>query len=540
MPAGPGRAVPILGQDLLRHAAAIVPDGEDQVLLRAVGADADLAAGAVPEAVQNGVFHQRLEHQLRHRHVPQRLVHLHRQGERAGKADVLDLHVPLHKAQLLPQRDQLIGGDAAAQDVGKVGGDGGDLRGLMDLAHPLDGVQRVVQEVGVELGLHHADLSLVQLPLLAQGVLQILPQALGHPVEPTGELAHLVDAAVVQLDVQVALLHLAHGAVEGADRLKELAAEAHGRQHAQPQAQQQGKPRHQIHQFGGALGHGLGLLEHQTEAGARLLPDEVIISAVAVGEGLSGQKLAAQAGGQRLGGEVGRGVHLIPEGVQQQKAAGGGVLPVEKRGELGGGDVRHHVSQRNAAPPDGAGRLNAGGAFGRCAAVDHAAVRRRGQQPPAGGEGAGGGLAGGGVELAAVRAVNGETGPAEDRRGRAVQNGVDALLVQLGAVQRRRHRRLGAELFHDGLAVGQQPAQLAGHGVKLRLGGVRRAAGQRKAEDVEHQQRADQQGQDADGQKAGEQLLAEGGVFHDGASSRRSSGQRAEKASFSSAAQRTG
>ena len=76
-----------------------------------------------------------------------------------------------------------------------------DLRGLMDLAHPLDGVQRVVQEVGVELGLHHADLSLVQLPLLAQGVLQILPQALGHPVEPTGELAHLVDAAVVQLDV---------------------------------------------------------------------------------------------------------------------------------------------------------------------------------------------------------------------------------------------------------------------------------------------------------------------------------------------------
>ena len=44
---------------------------------------------------------------------------------------------------------------------------------LKDLAHPLDGVQRVVQEVGVELGLHHADLSLVQLPLLAQA--RLLP-----------------------------------------------------------------------------------------------------------------------------------------------------------------------------------------------------------------------------------------------------------------------------------------------------------------------------------------------------------------------------
>lgn len=141
---------------------------------------------------------------------------------------------------------------------------------------------------------------------------------------------------IVQLDVQVALLHLAHGAVEGADRLKELAAEAHGRQHAQPQAQQHGKPRHQIHQFGGALGHGLGLLEHQTEAGARLLPDEVIISAVAVGEGLSGQKLAAQAGrpASWRGGRTRRYI-LIPEGVQQQKAAGGGVLAVEKRSEAG-------------------------------------------------------------------------------------------------------------------------------------------------------------------------------------------------------------
>lgn len=80
-------------------------------------------------------------------------------------------------------------------------------------------------------------------------------------------------------------------------RLKRMDASTHSPRHSSRES-----PATRYIQFGGALGHGLGLLEHQTEAGARLLPDEVIISAVAVGEGLSGQKLARRRAASVLAG----------------------------------------------------------------------------------------------------------------------------------------------------------------------------------------------------------------------------------------------
>ncbi len=153
-------------------AAAVVPDGEDQVLLRAVGADERISP---PEPVRKpcrmAFSHQRLEHQLRHRHVPQRLVHLHRQGERARKSGCSGSSTYRSTRRSSCRRGTSSSAEMLLRRMSaRFGGDGGDLRGLMDLAHPLDGVQRVVTGSGVELGLHHADLSLVQLPLLAQGV----------------------------------------------------------------------------------------------------------------------------------------------------------------------------------------------------------------------------------------------------------------------------------------------------------------------------------------------------------------------------------
>ncbi|KAF5067736.1 hypothetical protein DSECCO2_250590 [anaerobic digester metagenome] len=326
--------------------------------------------------MKNRVFHQWLQHQLWNQRIQKRVIHVGFQNERTGKANALNFHVPLHKVQLLPQRNELVSGNAAAQDVRKIGGDGGNFRGLMNLAHPFDGVQRVIEEVRIQLGLHHANLCGVQLPLLAEGIRQILPQTLGHPVEPSGELAHFVGAVIVDLNVQIALLHLPHGAVQCANRLKQLAAEPHGDDYAQSQTQENGKPCHQMQEAGHPLGQGLWLLQDQIELRMRLLNHIVIICASLVGKRLISQQLAPQTGRQRFRGNIGRGVYLIPKGVQNQKAAGGAVLSVKQQFNMRLRHIQHHIAHRYTSISDGAGGLHTGGTFGEGgrSPIDHAAA----------------------------------------------------------------------------------------------------------------------------------------------------------------------
>ncbi|KAF5067735.1 hypothetical protein DSECCO2_250580 [anaerobic digester metagenome] len=107
------------------------------------------------------------------------------------------------------------------------------------------------------------------------------------------------------------------------------------------------------------------------------------------------------------------------------------------------------------------------------------------------------------------------------------------------AIQRQNDFRLNAELVHDRLAVGKKGCKVGGHGADLTLGGVLGVSIQRDAENVQHQQCADEQGNDADGEKSAQQLLPERKVLHD-ASPAVNSVQWETNSSFNSAAQRTG
>ena len=73
-----------------------------------------------------------------------------------GRHVSLYLDVAVERSQLLAERHKFAAGDAAAQDVREVGGDGRDLGDLVYLAHPFDGVERVVEEVRIQLGLQVA------------------------------------------------------------------------------------------------------------------------------------------------------------------------------------------------------------------------------------------------------------------------------------------------------------------------------------------------------------------------------------------------
>ena len=180
-------------------------------------------------------------------------VHL-TERKRAGQADALDLHVAVQDLHLPPQGDKLVRGDAEAQDVRQVGGHEGHLGHLVDLADPLHGVQGVAEEVGVELGLEHPDLGLVQLPLVFHQLLLVALQGHHHAVEALGQLAQLVVLIGWDVDVQIVVDHLADGAVEPLDGIEHLPAQPQAHQHGEAHAHQGAAHRHRGQQAAGYPG----------------------------------------------------------------------------------------------------------------------------------------------------------------------------------------------------------------------------------------------------------------------------------------------
>ena len=118
----------------------------------------------------DGVFNDGLEHELRHQHIQRQVLHVLYERKFPRETDALYLDVAVERSQLLAERHKFAAGDAAAQDVREVGGDGRDLGDLVYLAHPFDGVERVVEEVRIQLGLHHAYLCVAQFLAAAEDV----------------------------------------------------------------------------------------------------------------------------------------------------------------------------------------------------------------------------------------------------------------------------------------------------------------------------------------------------------------------------------
>jgi hypothetical protein len=87
-----------------------------------------------------------------------------------------------------------------------------------ELDHPDDGVQRVVQEVGVDLGLQRAQLQLALELLLAAVLCDEVPHLLHRDIAVPCELVHLVARVDGDVDVEIPALHGLHRVPEALDR----------------------------------------------------------------------------------------------------------------------------------------------------------------------------------------------------------------------------------------------------------------------------------------------------------------------------------
>ena len=457
--------------------------------------------------MDDGVLHQGLQHHLGHDAVLEPLVHVDLAHEPVLEPDLLDVQVLPHQLQLVLQRDQLAAGDAGPQQRRQIRGHIRDLGDVVGHAQPLHAVQRVVQEVGVQLGLQHPQLRLVQLPLALDGALQILAVFLGHAVEAGGQTPKLIGAVQIQLDVVVALLHLPHGVVQRVDGPGQIAAEPPCRHGAQRQTQKAQRAAHQIQGAQHLPRVDAGLLEQQREAGGTVGGTERAVVALAAGELLPGQQLAAQSGHGILGLHRAGVVHRAPGAVQHQQIVGGCHDAVKKPGKAAAGHTDGDVAQQLAAVArDGADRQQAGvaaeehGALAAAGGVQCAPVRvQRGGQDGVGA-----------VQADALRVVDVHVGVGPQRGGPAVQK----LVQQTGILSRPAQGAAG-----DG-AGGQRLRRVAVQG-----GGIGEAGAQRVQrvpallglgvlctgyDDLHHHHVAQQQRHQRGHQNGGKHPVAEG------------------------------
>ena len=173
----------------------------------------------------------------------------------------------------------------------------------------------------IELGLHHADLGVAQLLTPPDGLVQVGMQALDHSVEAAGKLAHLVRGAHLEPGVEPAFLDRAHGGVQLAYRLKQLAAQPHRHKRAERKADQYRHCRDDVEQAHDPVRDRLGLHIEKYKAGGRALRD-VELAAAAVGQALAGEQPVAQQGGEGFPVCVLRAIDAVPVWVEQQQSAG--------------------------------------------------------------------------------------------------------------------------------------------------------------------------------------------------------------------------
>ena len=122
--------------------------------------------------------------------------------------------------------------EADAKQLGQGADQLDDVHGLMFLSHPVDGVEGIVEKVGVDLRLQGAYLRLALVALLLVDHLQKAADLVHHAVEAAAELANFAKIAPrVERHVQIAALGLGHQPPQLADRPHERGrkAQAHHR-----------------------------------------------------------------------------------------------------------------------------------------------------------------------------------------------------------------------------------------------------------------------------------------------------------------------
>src|SRR5699024_6053419 len=169
----------------------------------------------------------------------------------AAVAVLLDGKVIVQQAQLILKGDQLLGalGNALGQP-----GEGrdhlGDAGGVLDGGHPADGVEGVVDEMGVDLGLQHLVFQVLLALLVLQTAGQQALHIAGQVVDPPADVPQLVGPFDGVVDGKVALADLVDAVAEGGHRPGDDGVQpahqqaAHGpqQQDAQPDQQQVDHP----------------------------------------------------------------------------------------------------------------------------------------------------------------------------------------------------------------------------------------------------------------------------------------------------------
>ncbi len=194
----------------------------------------DAAAALALDAVIESVFDQRLQRQLQRRGIGNCGVNFHAVAQNVAIAHLLHGQVAAHMFHFIGDGYPVLA--LAQRDTKETRErlhERNDLILLARFGLPDDGVERVVEEVGVDLCLEHLELGFFQLRLLIDfGVEQVanLPH---HEIETDAQLRQLVGVCVSDEGSHIALRNLRGGVVQPFDGQIDAFGDIPGRQNGE-------------------------------------------------------------------------------------------------------------------------------------------------------------------------------------------------------------------------------------------------------------------------------------------------------------------
>lgn len=223
-----------LPQALRRHARAIVAheDADGLALLRGIDQNAAHAAAEL-DAVVERIFHQRLQGELRQHAAAQLRLDADLIAQNVPVARLLDLQIAAHMDFFFAQCDDVAPlTQGAAEEIGQARDHLDGLFVFSGLHEPDDGIERIVEKMGVDLALQQCQLHRAELVLLLPVKLHLLLQMLRHLLKA---VAQRLQRLVLRHDRlprgKIALSDGLRPLAQGIDRLRDAAADGGGAPH---------------------------------------------------------------------------------------------------------------------------------------------------------------------------------------------------------------------------------------------------------------------------------------------------------------------
>ena len=164
------------------------------------------------------VFYDRLNRHLEALFIQQFLGDIHMQRNAAGLLHGSELDVLPNDLHFLPQGDDVvIKGHDIPKKRTQLGQHPAGLVVLIEDGVHLNGVDGVIEEMRMDLGLHGQNLRILFLQFGDIGFLNGLIQLVGHVVEACVEVIEISLCARRNMHPVVAMLDLVHGALERHD-----------------------------------------------------------------------------------------------------------------------------------------------------------------------------------------------------------------------------------------------------------------------------------------------------------------------------------